>query len=168
MAIVEVIYTKEHNLTGIYKKADWKLHNGIMTPDLDTCVALVTYSPEEASIAHMTIMTYFSDYIGWLRENIKPANAFIVGGIDDSADSKILVQRLEIIAEESGHKIIGKDLFGVKSRDIFLSKQGILTIAYFRQWMNGEQEIEKIPTGLAEFQLNSLSVINPKSANFIK
>lgn len=67
-----------------YDIADFNIYDSIKTRDLDTCVGVVTYSPERelGSMAHLTIESDIPRYIRWLKKHIHPRDTsiYLIGG----------------------------------------------------------------------------------------
>ena len=55
---------------GKHEQADFGEADGLSTGNLEACVAVVTYTPKQGSIGHLTNASNLGEYFSWLKDNV--------------------------------------------------------------------------------------------------
>lgn len=104
---------------------DFESKHSIATPNLEKCIAIVTFNKQTGTIGHFTPLVDESDifpYFSWIRSANPPdTSAFIVGGVKD--ESEELATQLHLAAMQYKFNIAGADLLVIKEEIYFFLRK---------------------------------------------
>jgi len=129
------------NQIGEYKSVDFSQYDAIATNGLESCVAVATFTPWKATLAHLTNRTMDNDllpkYFAWLKENVDPeTTVYIAGGMEGRSET--LVKRLRDLVQGASLKQTQPyDLLGTDRRHVMLDRDGKLKISYYGEFRQG-------------------------------
>lgn len=162
--------------TGRWDVIDFRDFESIATRYLDTCVAVIAYEAPgiSGSLGHLTIGSNLEEYVAWLRQTVdaKKSPCFLAGGTSPYSglyhgntplphgagyaysrrNSRALVNELERKLQEANYRIAGRDLYGQKTRDVTLFRDGTLRIEWVEYGSHTMHSMELTPFNLTTFK----------------
>lgn len=140
---------------GRWEGTDFTPFNGILTPGLEECFSAITWHTygqgPYGTLSHFSLKTLperFDEYFVWLRKHVPfpPfAKLFLVGG--RARHSGDAINQLEQRLHSMNFPKAKKDVLGSHQRNVRLTRDGKVEIAYYQQHLADRDEVQYVCVG---------------------